>query len=121
MKLSKNRLHKIKNKKNHSRKKCNFRKKHKSSYKNTQKKHYKKGNLKNKTLKIYVGGGAGQSSPKPPEPPTIAELIVENTNQITKLTDEIKNLDEKLKNKEKEKKEKTNEKTKKKYKLKSIK
>ena len=113
MKLSKNRLHKIKNKKNHSRKKCNFRKKHKSSYKNTQKKHYKKGNLKNKTLKIYVGGGAGQSSPKPnnvlPPEPTIATEIEKNTNQIKTWKNEIKELEQKIDEKKTEKEKKTNE------------
>ena len=113
MKLSKNRLHKIKNKKNHSRKKCNFRKKHKSSYKNTQKKHYKKGNLKNKSLKIYVGGGAGQSSPKPnnvlPPEPTIATEIEKNTNQIKTWKNEIKELEQKIDEKKTEKEKKTNE------------
>ena len=55
MKLSKNRLNKIKRNKNHSKRKKVFRKK-KHSYKNTQKKNRKQHNLKNKTLKIYVGG-----------------------------------------------------------------
>ena len=55
MKLSKNRLHRIKRKKNGSKKKKVFRK-NKRSHQNTQKKHHKQPNLKNKTLKIYVGG-----------------------------------------------------------------
>jgi hypothetical protein len=57
MKLSKNRLHKIKGKKNSSRKKNNFRKrKGKKSYENTKKRHKRTHNLRKKTLKIYVGG-----------------------------------------------------------------
>ena len=55
MKLSKNRLHRIKRKKNGSKRKKVFRK-NKRSHQNTQKKHHRHPNLKNKTLKIYVGG-----------------------------------------------------------------
>ena len=51
MKLSKNRLHRIKRKKNCSKRKKVFRK-NKRSHQNTQKKHHRHPNLKNKTLKI---------------------------------------------------------------------
>ena len=58
MKLSKNRLNKIKLKRNASRKKYNLRRK-KSAHENTNKKNRRNPHLKNKTLKIYrklVGG-----------------------------------------------------------------
>ena len=66
MKLSKNRLHRIKRKKNCSKRKKVFRK-NKRSHQNTQKKHHRHPNLKNKTLKIYVGGADSipQTSTKP--------------------------------------------------------
>ena len=58
MKLSKNRLHKIKLKRNASRKKYNLRRK-KSAHENTNKKNRRNPHLKSKTLKVYrklVGG-----------------------------------------------------------------
>ena len=65
MKLSKNRLHKIKGKKNSSRKKNNFRKrKGKKSYENTKKRHKRTHNLRKKTLKIYVGGDETEQQKK---------------------------------------------------------
>ena len=65
MKLSKNRLHKIKGKKNSSRKKNNFRKrKGKKSYENTKKRHKRTHNLRKKTLKIYVGGDETEQEKK---------------------------------------------------------
>ncbi len=71
MKLSKNKLNKIKNKKNDTRKKFNNRRKKKSKH-ISEKKHKKHRNMKNKTLKIYVGG-AGNCNYK--EAPTINEFI----------------------------------------------
>ena len=61
MKLSKNRLHKIKLKRNDSRKKYNLRRKKGGKYENSRKKGTRNTHLKNKTMKIYVGG-------KPPLP-----------------------------------------------------
>ena len=60
MKLSKNRIHKIKLKRNSSRKKYNLRRK-KGKYENSRKKGKRNTHLKNKTMKIYIGG-------KPPLP-----------------------------------------------------
>lgn len=56
MKLSKNKLYKLKHQKNSSRKKIVFRKKAKSSYENSKKKNKKIKNLRKKTLKRYKGG-----------------------------------------------------------------
>ena len=64
MKLSKNRLNKIKAKKNASRKKFHLRKKE-SKYNKSQKKHRRNTHLKQKTMKIYVGGGYGDQFIKP--------------------------------------------------------
>ena len=55
MKFSKNRLNKIKAKKNVSRKQFHLRKKS-SGYKKSQKKHKRKNHIKRQTLKIYLGG-----------------------------------------------------------------
>ena len=71
MKLSKNKLNKIKNKKNDTRKNFNNRRKKKSKHV-SEKKHKKHRNIKNKTLKIYVGG-AGNCNYK--EAPTRNEFI----------------------------------------------
>jgi len=71
MKLSKNKLNKIKNKKNDTRKKFNNRRKKRSKHV-SEKKHKKHRNMKNKTLKIYVGG-AGNCNYK--EAPTRNEFI----------------------------------------------
>ena len=54
MKLSKNKLHKIRRRKNVSRKKNNLRRKRKHENTKKRKRHNK--NLRNKTLKVYVGG-----------------------------------------------------------------
>ena len=80
MKLSKNRLHRIKRKKNCSKRKKVFRK-NKRSHQNTQKKHHRHPNLKNKTLKIYVGGADAipQTSTKPKMGPSSSKK--ENKNQ----------------------------------------
>lgn len=56
MKLSKQRLNKIKVRKEGSRKKKHLRK-NKKKFDNSKKKHNRKSHLKNKTLKIYFGGG----------------------------------------------------------------
>lgn len=56
MKLSKNKLYKLKHQKNSSRKKIVFRKKAKSSHENSKKKNKKIKNLRKKTLKRYKGG-----------------------------------------------------------------
>jgi hypothetical protein len=56
MKLSKNRLNKIKAKKNPSRKKFPLRNKNKGKYEKTQKKRTRNTHIKQKTLKIYIGG-----------------------------------------------------------------
>ena len=79
MKLSKNRLHRIKRKKNGSKRKKVFRK-NKRSHQNTQKKHHRHPNLKNKTLKIYVGGADAipQTSTKPKMGPSSSKK--ENKN-----------------------------------------
>ena len=61
MKLSKNRLNKIKAKKNASRKKFHLRKKG-SKYNKSQKKHKRNTHLKQKTLKIYIGGSETRSN-----------------------------------------------------------
>ena len=58
MKLSKNRLHKIKLKRNASRKKYNLRRK-KGKYENSRKKYRRDNHIKQKTMKIYVGGDSG--------------------------------------------------------------
>ena len=83
MKLSKNRLHKIKGKKNSSRKKNNFRKrKGKKSYENTKKRHKRTHNLRKKTLKIYVGGDETEQEKK-----ERLKILDEKNNQIlSKLT-----------------------------------
>ena len=55
MKLSKNKLNKIKVRKDGSRKKNHLRR-NKKNFDNSKKKHNRKSHLKNKTLKIYFGG-----------------------------------------------------------------
>ena len=80
MKLSKNRLHRIKRKKNGSKRKKVFRK-NKRSHQNTQKKYHRHPNLKNKTLKIYVGGAdtIPKTSTKPKMGPSSSRK--ENKNE----------------------------------------
>ena len=57
MKLSKNKLHKLKHQKNSSRKKNVFRKKAKTFHENSKKKGKKVINLRKKTMKRYTTGG----------------------------------------------------------------
>jgi len=57
MKLSKNKIHKIKHKKNRTRKQIVFRKKVKTSHENSKKKGKKVINLRKKTMKRYTTGG----------------------------------------------------------------
>ena len=56
MKLSKNKIHKLKHQKNSSRKKAVFRRKANTSHENSKKKNKKVKNLRKKTLKRFKGG-----------------------------------------------------------------
>jgi len=56
MKLSKNKLNKIKLKRNASRKKHNLRKQKKSVYESSKKRNKRNTHLKRRTLKMYLGG-----------------------------------------------------------------
>jgi hypothetical protein len=76
MKLSKNRLHKIKLKRNASRKKYNLRKK-KGKYENSHKKHTRNPHLKRKTMKIYIGGGGSAS-----------KILPETLEDVSNISDE---------------------------------
>jgi len=75
MKLSKNKLHKLKHQKNSSRKKVVFRKKAKASHENSKKKNKKVTNLRKKTLKRYKGG----------------DVSVVDTNENTRTSEEMSN------------------------------
>jgi hypothetical protein len=86
MKLSKNRLHKIKLKRNASRKKYNLRKKTGKKYENSRKKHVRSTDIKRKTMKIYIGGGDASSKP-----------VVGNTTPIQEKMDPIQVIDNRLK------------------------
>ena len=89
MKLSKNRLQKIKGKKNSSRKKNNFRKgKGKKSYENTKKRHKRTHNLRKKTLKIYVGGDETEQQKKE----RLKKLDEKNIKLITALNTKCNSL-----------------------------
>ena len=77
MKLSKNKLHKLKHQKNSSRKKNVFRKKAKTFHENSKKKGKKVINLRKKTMKRYTTGG---------------DTAIANKDQnITEKVDESKN------------------------------
>ena len=103
MKLSKNRLNKIKAKKNASRKKFHLRKKE-SKYNKSQKKHRRNTHLKQKTMKIYVGGGYGDQFIKPI---CIGDMVNKLTSCVVgtsdynnlrpKLVADLKDLEEKKK------------------------
>ncbi len=86
MKLSKNRLHRIKKKTNGSKRKKVFRK-NKKSHKNTQKKNNKQHNLRNKTLKRITGGGLGISKPKISK--SEQEIIQEENEKLEAASDEL--------------------------------
>ncbi|MDA9072515.1 hypothetical protein N9K75_01425, partial [bacterium] len=90
MKLSKNRLHKIKLKRNASRKKYNLRKK-KGKYENSQKKHRRNPHLKRKTMKVYVGGGVGASKILPENFEDMGDISSEKSieDSIKRLNTEI--------------------------------
>ena len=107
MKLSKNRLNKIRAKKNASRKKFHLRKKG-SKYNKSQKKHRCNTHLKQKTLKIYVGGGKYQYGDQFIKPRCIRDMVnkisscavgTSNYNTLRpKLVEDLKYLEEKKKN-----------------------